>query len=248
MSLRFVVISEARADFTTATELADRVLCEQIEWLDEEMLDHQRQWVGELPHGLHLNWQSIPERARKVGIKVHGHFDGKRGLPDAQAARRAIAYVRKEVGLVDALLLTRDADDHAIRKRGLDQARNTDSHGYAIIMGVAICERESWVVSGFQAINDAEAGRLQEETQRLGWNPCLKSHQLTAGKDDTATKSPKRVLAALVGHDWARQRACWVDTPLAILRQRGIGNGLADFLQEVADRLVPLITHRNKAR
>ncbi len=248
MSLRFVVISEARADFTTATELADRVLSERIEWLDEEMLEHQRQWVGELPAGFHLYWQTISGRARELGIRVHGHFDGEPGLPDAQAARRAIAYVRRLLAPLDAIVLIRDTDDQLIRKQGLEQARNADSHARSIILGVAICERESWVVSGFQATNEHEVERLQQETQRLGWNPCLNSHQLTAGKDNTATKSPKRVLAALTGSEWPRERECWTDTPLATLRERGTENGLAEFLTEVADRLVPLITNPHRAR
>jgi hypothetical protein len=38
MSLRFAVVHEAEAEFHTATELADRVLVEAIDWLDEEML------------------------------------------------------------------------------------------------------------------------------------------------------------------------------------------------------------------
>lgn len=247
MSWRFVVVSEARADFTTATELADRVLCEQIGWLDESLLEFQRQWVGELPAGVHLNWQSIPDRARQLGIRVHGHFDGEPGLPDAKSARRAMAYVRYLLTPVDAILLIRDTDDQLKRQDGLGQARNADSHKQSLILGVAICERESWVVSGFQAMNAAEAERLQQETQRLGWDPCLQSHQLTAGKNDNAIKSPKRVLAALVGSDWPREQACWTETPLAILRERGIRNGLADFLQEVADRLVPLITDQRGA-
>ena len=38
MSTRFAVVHEAGADFQTATELADRVLVEAIEWLDEDLL------------------------------------------------------------------------------------------------------------------------------------------------------------------------------------------------------------------
>jgi hypothetical protein len=34
MTLQIAVVHEAAADFTTATELADRVLCEAIGWLD----------------------------------------------------------------------------------------------------------------------------------------------------------------------------------------------------------------------
>src|SRR4051812_29936622 len=40
MSVRCAVVHEAEADFQTATELADRVLVEAIEWLDEDLLDN----------------------------------------------------------------------------------------------------------------------------------------------------------------------------------------------------------------
>ncbi len=242
MSLRFVVIGEARADFTTATELADRVLLEQVDWLEESTLSHQRQWVGDMPSGSRLTWKSIYGRAKEIGIKVHGHFAGEPGLPDAQAARRAIAYVRHELSPIDAIVLIRDADDQPERRAGLEQARIADSAKCAIVIGIAIIERESWVVSGFQAQNAAETERLLAETQNLGWDPCLKSHALTAGKDDGALRSPKRVLTSLVGTDGERQRACWMDTPLQTLRERGTENGLANYLAEIANRLVPLIT------
>ena len=42
----------ARADFEQATELADRVLREEIDWLDEIVLDTQRRWVGDDPSGV----------------------------------------------------------------------------------------------------------------------------------------------------------------------------------------------------
>ena len=37
MALSFVVVCEARADFLTSSELADRVLCESIDWIDPEV-------------------------------------------------------------------------------------------------------------------------------------------------------------------------------------------------------------------
>ena len=39
VSKRFFVVHEAQADFATATELADRVLTAEIDWLDESLLD-----------------------------------------------------------------------------------------------------------------------------------------------------------------------------------------------------------------
>jgi hypothetical protein len=85
------------------------------------------------------------------------------------------------------------------------------------------------------------------EVQTLGFNPCLRAQDLTACKDDAATRSPKRVLDALTNGDRDRQRDCWIGTSLAVLESRGKDNGLKDYLGEVRDRLVPLITgHERK--
>jgi hypothetical protein len=97
MSVRFAVVHEAPTDFQTATELADRVLVEAIEWLDEDLLAHQREWVAETAAGDRLTWKGIKQLAHNAGMRIHGHFDGEPGLPDAAAARRAILYLLRTV-------------------------------------------------------------------------------------------------------------------------------------------------------
>jgi hypothetical protein len=242
VSNRFAVVYEAQADFATATELADRVLAAEIPWVDETLLDSRREWIAEDPSGSRLTWKAIPSRARELGIQVRGFFDGKPDLPDAQPARRAIAYVRRCFDAVDAILLIRDMDDQPERRGGLEQTRESASPNIKIVIGVAIVEREGWILSGFEPRNDDEQARLNAESQSLGFNPCLRPQKLTACKDDTAKRSPKRMLAVLTHGDWDRQRDCWKATSLAVLEARGQGNGLKDYLGEVRDRLVPLIT------
>jgi hypothetical protein len=83
MTVRFAVVHEAHKDFQTATELADRVLVDAIDWLDEDQLASQRMWMRETTVGQHLTWKNIKHLARDAGIRVHGHFDGQPGLPDA---------------------------------------------------------------------------------------------------------------------------------------------------------------------
>jgi hypothetical protein len=241
---RFFVVYEAPADFTTATELADRVLYAEIPWLDsdETLLDSQRQWNGEDQPGEPLKWTSIPDRAQELGIRVHGHFNGEPGLADAKAARRAIAYVLRRHETVDAILLIRDRDDEAERRRGLEQARAWGSSLTRIVIGLAIPERECWVLSGFEPKDDAEREKLDEEIRHLGFHPCRESHQLTACKDDQAKRSPKRVHAKLIGRDRDRDRECWKVTALSVLAERGADNGLRDYLDEVRNILVSLIT------
>src|SRR5262249_51155131 len=109
--------------------------------------------------------------------------------------------------------------------------------------GLAIVERESWVVSGFEPQDEGESARLEVEKQTLAFDPRLRSHELTACKDNQATRSPKRVLRQLAGDDRHRERRCWTEPPLELLRERGAANGLAAYLHEVRHRLAPLIGH-----
>ncbi len=243
MSLRFAVVHEAEADLRTATELADRVLINSIYWLDEHLIANQRMWVAEEPEGRHLRWKSIPQLARDAGIRAHGHFDGEAGEADAAAARRAILYLLKVVSDLKAILLIRDQDDQPARQIGLEQARTNAHPGMVIVIELAVVERECWVLSGFNPLNDDETTRLEAARQALGFNPCEQSHELTACKNDQALRSPKRVLQQLSGNNEDRQRHCWRTTSLDQFQARGAENGLAAYLQEIHDRLAPLIGH-----
>jgi hypothetical protein len=243
MSVRFAVVHEADADFQTATELADRVLVEAIEWLDDDLLANQREWLGETARGERLTWKGVKQLARDAGIRVHGHFDGEPGLPDAAAARRAILFLLRTVADLNAIVLIRDQDDQPGRRAGLEQARNQDNSGMMIVVGLAIVERECWVVSGFEPQDEGESSRLETERSTLGFDPRLRSYEMTACKDDNASRSPKRVLRHLVADDRDRERRCWAEVSLEVLRERGGENGLAAYLQEVRDRLTPLMGH-----
>lgn len=246
MSRVFVVVSEARADFMLATELADRVFVEAIHWLDEVYLDSERKWVGKEPDGLPLTWGSIPKQAEKLGMKLpHGHFDNDSAKREANSARRAINYSRKLFPQADAILLIRDQDNQPKCRDGLQQARDS-SHQITIVIGVAVIERESWVLSGFDTEADAESLKLLGEMEKLAFHPCDYAHRLTANKDHEI-RSPKRVLKVLTDDNWERQRRCWVETPLASLKNRGQDNGLAEYLKEVHARLVPLIDTVHKS-
>jgi hypothetical protein len=244
MSKRFAVIHEAIADFATATELADRVLCDAIEWLDADLLTHQRTWLGEAATGHRFTWTGIKQLAREAGIRAHGHFDGKPALSDAAAGRRAILLLRNSFPNLDAILLIRDQDDDPERRDGLEQARG-QAHGIVIVIGLAVVEREAWLLSGYEPLDKTEFARLDGERTRLGFDPRTRSHELTACKDDLAIRSPKRVLRELSGGDRDRECRCWRETDLRTLRERGGENGLAAYINEVGERLAGLIGHRS---
>jgi hypothetical protein len=242
VSLQFAVVHEAPADFQTATELVDRVLVESIEWMEENLIDYHRTWFREW-NGAPLTWKRVKQSALDAGIDAIGFFDGEPAQPDARAARRAILYLRHAIPDLAGVLLIRDQDDQPERRVGLDQARRQEEGRFPVVVGLAVVERESWVISGFDPQDDVEKSRLAAERQTLGFDPCVRSQELTACKADNAPRSPKRVLRALCGGDLDRERGCWRETPLATLRSRGAENGLAAFLDEVRKPLADLIGH-----
>jgi len=243
MNLRFAVVHEAEADFRTATHLADRVLIEAVGWLDEHLVVDQREWIGANPAGQRLTWKGIPTLAKELGIKAHGHINGEPLEPDAGAARRAILYVKAVLDDLAAVVLLRDQDDQRERRDGLEQARGEHLGSPIVLVGLAVVEREAWVLAGFEPQDGAEQMRLDAERRLLGFYPHERSHELTACKDDTAPRSPKRALRALTDGDADRERRCWNDAPLDRLRSRGTQNGLAQYFEEVRTRLAPLIGH-----
>lgn len=242
MTRRFAVVYEAEADFQTATDLADRILLNAIDWLEKDTLSYQRAWIGLNNDGHPFAWKAIKGLSRKTGIRLHhGHFQGVPGLPDAAAARRAIGYLLHIQPHLDAILLIRDQDGDQARREGLEQARREHEGDAAIVIGLAVVERESWVICGFDPSTDRESERLEEIRQELGFDPRHRSSELTASKDDRAKRSSKRVLRLLSEGDPYRESRCWCETALATLQERGTTNGLADFLGEVRGRLAPLI-------
>lgn len=240
MTLRIAVVHEAEADFTTATELADRVIVEAVGWMTDDDIVPAREWLEFTPDGLRLSWTGIDNLALEAGIRVRGHFGKDPAEPDAKAAVRAIRYLRLVYPELDAVMLIRDRDDQPERIQGFAQARAVNHDGLPIVIGLAIVTREAWVICGFDCQGDSELVLLQAVRKRLGFDPCLRSHELTAHKDITDKRSPKRALRELTADDRARERQCWFDTHLTLLRERGTDNGLADFLDDVRSRLAPL--------
>ena len=242
VSLRLAVVYEAPADLQIATELADRVLVEAIDWMEEHLLDHQRTWIREWS-GAPLTWKRIKWLAINAGFNMQGHYDEEPAKPDARAAHRAVLYLRYAIPNLAGILLIRDQDNQPERREGLEQARREAKLPLPIVVGLAVVERECWVISGFDPQDEVEQSRLAAERQTLGFDPRVRSHELTACKDDRAPRSPKRVLRALCGGDPDRERRCWRETLLATLRIRGAENGLSAFLDEVRQKLAGLIGH-----
>ena len=243
VSLLFAVVHEAPADLRTATELADRQLMSSIDWLkgESDLLNHQRTWVDQSPDGRRLTWKEIKNLASERDIRAIGFVDGESAELDCRSARRAVIYLREVFPNLAGIILVRDQDEHPDRRHGLEQARNAEGIPVPIVIGLAVVEREAWVIAGYDPIDETEQLAFTEERRTLGFDPRHRSEELTACKDDTAKRSPKRVLNALLCGDFERERRCWTETLLEVLAARGGKNGLQAFLLEIQTRLAPLI-------
>ena len=239
----FAVVCEARADQLTACGLADRVLLEGVDWLEEELLDSSRNWRGETPGEEFLKWARVKDRAAERGIRTFGRFDDR---PDALSARKALLLLSDLEPRPAAVLLIRDSDGYADRKdgQGLKQARDAAPWPFKVIVGVAHPKREAWVLAGFQPRNQAESDRLQKLQKRLSTDPIRKSHELDA-REHGAKTDIKRALGELIQEgDEDRELQCLRETEFEVLEQMGKDNGLAAYLDELRQRLVPILSGR----
>ncbi len=108
---------------------------------------------------------------------------------------------------------------------------------------VVVCEGRA----DFQIATDlTEQARLDAVRKDLGFDPREKAAELNPGRVHTqegkpVKRSTKRILEELTEGKWEREERCWCQTPLDVLRERGVASGLTDFLEEVDACLVPLV-------
>lgn len=239
-ALSLAVVCEAAADLRLVTDLADRVFCEEIDWIEPQNLELHRSWRGLKAGESHLEWHWVPRLAKQQNHpKAHGHFGDEPGAQDAFMARKALLLLAGEQQRPDAVILVRDTD--AKRRRGLIQAREAAPWPFKVVLAVIHTKRECWVLAGFEPNSEAERQTLAALRQELGFDPRLKAENLTAAKPQ-ALRNAKRVLGRLTTGNEERERRCWVTSDLETLRERGQGTGLADYLDEVRERLVPMLT------
>jgi hypothetical protein len=233
-----VVVCEADADRRLATGLGDRVLCEEVEWLDIESLDLHRRWQGLREGSSYLKWHQVNTLAKQRGLRIKGRFEDGLGAPDARAARLALQLLATSGRQPDAVVLIRDSDGQEERRIGLEQARSSGSWPFPIAIGLAHLSRESWVLAGFEPQNEAEQERLAGLREELGFDPRFRSESLRGKPGEP--RHAKLVLERLTGKDHEREELCWTGCSLEILRSRGTTLGLAEYLDEVRERIVPI--------
>jgi hypothetical protein len=251
----FLVIVESSADARTATRLAERVLFEKVEWLESDFFEHIFQWKGLEQDSEHSCWKdvvSIIARAKINGLHIP-RFLGHGGAvikADGAAARKILGFAQvlrhKSKRPIGAVLLIRDLDHQPERREGIEQARNEHEDsgaGFAVIVGTADRMREAWVLNGFTPSNPEETRLLEQAIEDLGFHPCEEAHRLrsTSWEEPDRRRNPKCLLEKLTGGDYSREERCWTETSLEELRATGANTGLTDYLNEVEQRLVPVL-------
>lgn len=233
----FGIVGEARADRDAACGLADRVLLEDVHWLDAETLDAYRHWRGFTPEAHFLRWASVSDEWKLLGLKpIFGEFGEQ---PDARMARKALLLFAQAERRPDAVVLMRDSDAQR-DSTGLEQARDHNPWPFKVIIGLAHPKRECWVLAGFDPKSAQEVECLAKEERRLSFHPVRDAHLLTA-REHGAKKDAKVALDALTQSDKERERECLEETALETLRERGGNTGLTTYLAEVRERLVPIL-------
>jgi len=251
----FIVIVESSADPRTATKLAERVLVEKIEWLDAEMLEHHFQWSGLEAGTDNSCWKyinQIIEREKKSGFQpprfLRRDKQGQKTLqPDGANTikiLKLVSYLQK-TRQIKAVLLIRDLDNQPQRREGIEQARSEHinrQHKLEIIIGTADRMREAWVLNGFIPSNQEEGQILKEITTQLTFNPCEESHRLRNSlTEPDRLRNPKVVVEKLTGGRMQREQQCWEETSLELLRKNGVHTGLTAYIDEIEERLIPII-------
>jgi hypothetical protein len=250
--IRLLAFCEAAGDFEVGACLADRIFREEgpvwlRELLEHAPLEERREWTGARERETFTPWSAVGDLATKLGVRPPpGFFDGKPAGMDERAARKALAiarHLRKGKVPIDGVLLLRDGDSKPERRESLDRARMQAAAidpGIVVVIGLPQHEREAWLLAGFEPLDDDERRLVEEIRTEVGFDPRTRAHHLDA-IHDADKRSCKRVLGKLTRDDPEREVACYTATPLSTLRERGVGSGLAAFLDEISKHLLPLL-------
>jgi hypothetical protein len=250
----FIVIGESSADARTATKLAERVLIEQIDWLEPGQIIYFFKWSGLLEGTEFSCWRDLDRITQQLelsGLKLPrylGHCT--EGVPfKADGAStvkilKIVSFLQQTRHQIKAIIFIRDLDNQRERKEGIEQARSQyiGTPKLEIVIGAANPKREAWVLNGFITSNQDEERILKDIKAQLKFDPCSEPERLRSNSqaEPDRIRNPKIVVEQLTGENMEREKKCWEDTSLEILCERGVNSGLKDYIYEVKERLTQI--------
>ncbi len=245
----FIVVAENESDARMVCALADRVLLEASpDWLDETILPHSRSWTSIEGNQSCTRWRNIHSLYQNYRLpRYRGHVNNEPQGIDTAVTRKAIRLVLKIKAEqpdreIIALVLSRDLDSQKERRQGIHQAITEIEDQFPVALAVQYPKRENWILNGFHSENEQEERQLLAIRQRLNFDPCEEAHRLrySSNTSDPA-RNPKRIVEELE-IDFEREQKCWNGVSLDILRTRGENTYLRHYLDEVEEKLLPLLT------
>lgn len=251
MNNPIMVVGEGITDFEAVSELIDQALMARIEYIEPATISAFRTFVG-LSH-----FEPFERLRTSPGERRQDYRRAVRkawGEPISHPVELVIATKLQEIlshysdrkQEPPYLIFVKDTDaDEECRNalRNLRARYDTES----LVIGYQHTELECWLIAAFEPTDDDEKQRLRDmdagELPGCGFNPCLRSHDLTATKadHDEIKLSPKRVLRYLTSGDRSRAIGGLHRDNHATLTQRGEHNGLADFLKDIRERLIRVV-------
>lgn len=235
--IRLGIAAESRSDAHKIASLADRVVMERTDWIEESVIDDFRAWAG-AEGAAFLDVHRAFETARARRLPLYGHFDGAPGAEDAATTRAALLLFAEETVPPAAVVLGRDLDGRDERARGFAQAAGAHRWPFVVIPALAQPELEAWEIAACKPEGEDEQAAHAQVRQALGFDPVAYPGRLSS-RNQTDRRDAKRVLAELTSAGRSAEER-WRRAPLADLHHRGADCGLQDFLEGVERDLLPL--------
>jgi hypothetical protein len=245
---RWLLCAEDLLSATLARDLCDRVVRERApeEWLrglwDESLVHTQRAWTGLRPDAWWADRTAVDRRCESEGIivAVRDPLTGRRVAPHAKAAM-AFKSARVAEALSprpELLVISADTDGERDERLRFSEGLRLADCAVPAVYAEIHRESEAWAVAGFTAQNAWERDALARVTSELGFDPTAQPERLLS--DVTGDpRDAKRVARALFEASGGitphnpRMRACWLETPLETLCERGERAGLADYVSAI---------------
>lgn len=233
-----VLVLEGPSDCRRIPLLLDHWCQKQVDWVTKETIESFRRYQGLDPGSPYLKVKDIPNQVRELNLPaLRGSFDGGDGplLKKLVQVLQARGLRRADVVVVWG----RDCDEQPERK---EQAKNARQEAISspgsrprlvLLRAVADPCGEAWVIGGFVP-NSREQELLDQERQRLGFDPTQAPHKLSHKEEPKTTVSAKAILERLLSWRGGEEAEC-----LAIAAQRPDSSqaqttGLSVFHEDVS--------------
>lgn len=245
---RWLLCAEDLLSATLAKELVDRVVRERApeQWLrdlwDPEGVHLHREWVGVRPDQWWADRSALDRicEEHEIAIAVRDRESGRRRAPHGKAsmAFKAARAAQSLTQPPELLVLSGDTDGAIDPTLYFEEGLRMADYNEPSVCANIHRESEAWLIAGFVPQNNAEREALQRACDTLEFDPTLQPERLLSNVsgDERDCKRVARTLFDPSGGFSLRNprvQACWSDTPLALLEERGERAGIKNFIEQV---------------